>query len=69
MINKKYSIGCGNFGIYAGILKPNGREWKDKTEVTLDAVGAVAQHMIDHGGVFRFEYRGKKMVLKVEDES
>ena len=68
MIDKKYSIGCGLFGIYAGVLKPNGREWKDKTEVTLDAMGAVAQHMIDHGGVFRFEYQGKKMVLKVEVE-
>lgn len=69
MSNKKYSIGCGNFGIYAGILKPNDREWKDKTEVTLDAMGAVAQHMVEHPGVFRFEYQGKKMVLKVEDES
>lgn len=64
----KYSIGCGLFGIYAGVLKPNGTEWKEKTDVTIDAMGAVAQHLIDYGTEFRFEYKGKKMKLKVEVE-
>lgn len=65
MSNTKYSIGCGLFGIYAGVLKPNGIEWKNKTDVTLDAMGAVAQHLIDHNTEFRFEYKGRNMVLKV----
>lgn len=61
----KYSIGCGLFGIYAGVLKPNGEEWKEKTDVTKDAMGAVAQHLIDFNTEFRFTYKGKNMVMKV----
>lgn len=55
-------------GIYAGVLKPNGTEWKEKTDVTMDAMEAVAQHLIDYDIELRFEYKGKKMKLKVEEE-
>lgn len=64
----KYSIRCGLFGIYAGVLKPNGKEWKDKTDVTIDAMGAVAQHLIEHETAFKFKYKGKPMKLKVEED-
>ena len=64
----KYSIGCGLFGIYAGVLKPNGKEWKDKTDVTLDAMGAVAQHLIEQETEFKFKYKGKPMKLIVEED-
>ena len=64
----KYSIGCGLAGIYAGILKPNGEEWKEKTDVTIEAMGAVAQHLIDFNTKFRFTYKGKNMVMKVVEE-
>lgn len=64
----KYSIGCGLAGIYAGVLKPNGEEWKEKTDVTKDALAAVAQHLIDFNTEFRFTYKGKNMVLKVVEE-
>ena len=64
----KYSVGCGLFGIYAGVLKPNGKEWKDKTDVTLYAMEAVAQHLIDYDTEFRFVYKGKNMRLKVVEE-
>lgn len=60
----EYHVGCGLFGIYAGVLK-NDHEWKDKTDVTLDAMGAVAQHLLEHKTEFRFEYKGKPMKLKV----
>ena len=61
----KYSVGCGLAGIYAGVLKPNGKGWKEKTDVTKDAIGAVAQHLIDFNTEFRFTYKGKNMVMKV----
>lgn len=64
----KYSIGCGLFGIYAGILKLSGKEWKEKTDVTMEATSAVAQHLLEHNTMFRFKYEGKKYVLKVEEE-
>lgn len=63
-----YSVGCGLFGIYAGILKPNGEEWKEKTDVTKDAMGAVAQHLLENKGVLKFQHEGKQYVLKVVEE-
>ena len=64
----KYSVGCGLFGIYAGVLKPNGEEWKEKTDVTKDAMAAVVQHLIDFNTEFRFTYKGKNMAMKVVEE-
>ena len=29
----EYHVAAGLFGIYAGILKNNGREWKEKNRV------------------------------------
>lgn len=40
-----YHVGCGLAGIYAGILKPNGDEWKAKSCVTTEAIDAVIGHM------------------------
>lgn len=40
-----YHVGCGIAGIYAGIMKPNGYEWKTKSNVTNEAIAAVAVYM------------------------
>ena len=64
----KYSVGCGLFGIYAGILKPNGKEWKDKTDVTTEAISAVADYLLMNHKEFRFEVEDKMMILKVVEE-
>lgn len=64
----KYTVGCGLFHIYAGILKKNGTEWKDKTNVTEEAISAVAQYLIMNHKEFHFEVEDKMMVLKVEEE-
>ena len=45
-MDKKYHVGAGLFGIYAGVLK-NKTEWKDKTECTDEAIEAVRDYMID----------------------
>jgi hypothetical protein len=63
----EYHVGCGAFRIYAGTLNKKGDMWTHKSDVTLEAMGAVAQHLLEHKSVFRFEYKGKQMVLKVEE--
>ena len=68
MDEMKYSIECGIFRIYAGILKKNGTEWKDKTDVTEEAISAVAQYLLMNHKEFRFEVEDKMMILKVVEE-
>lgn len=66
----KYSVGCGLFGIYAGVLKPSGKEWKEKTDVTTEAISAVADYLFINQKEFHFAWKGedKKYVLKVVEE-
>jgi len=45
MTDKKYHVGCGAFGIYAGILK-NKEEWKDKSDCTDEAIEAVRDYLV-----------------------
>ena len=42
----EYHVGCGMFGIYAGTVKANGKEWKDKTCITDEAVEAVRDWLV-----------------------
>lgn len=62
----EYHVGCGTFGIYAGILR-NETTWKDKSEVTREALSASAQYMLIDGKEFRFGYKGKQYVMRVEE--
>lgn len=41
----EYHVGCGLFGIYAGTVKKNGKEWLHKSDVTNEAILSVIQHM------------------------
>ena len=65
-----YSVGCGYFRIYAGVLKPGGKEWMEKTDVTMEAMKAVAQFLLDNQKEFHFAWEGedKKYVLKVVEK-
>ena len=69
----EYHVGCGLFGIYAGTLKPNGKEWRNKSDVTNEAINAVVQYMyfqIPEGEkAFAYGFRmrdGNYVRLKVE---
>lgn len=42
----EYHVGCGAFGIYAGTLKKNGREWLNKTDCTDEALEAVRDYLV-----------------------
>ena len=47
----EYHVGCGIAGIYAGTVKANGEEWKDKSIVTDEAIRAVRDYLCNelHG--------------------
>jgi len=43
----EYHVGCGIAGIYAGITNKDGTAWKNKSEVTIEALQAVALYIHD----------------------
>ena len=61
----EYHVGCGAFGIYAGTLKPNGTEWRNKTAVTDEAISATAQYLLQHDESMTFTYKDKRYKLGV----
>lgn len=65
----EYHVGCGLFGIYAGILKNGSDEWRSKSEVTNEALKAVATHLLFDKKEFRFSVTstGKEYVMKIEE--
>lgn len=66
----EYHVGCGAFGIYAGTLKPNGIEWRNKSGVTDEAISAAAQYLLQHDESMEFTYKDKRYrlgVIEVEE--
>lgn len=59
----EYHVGCGIIGIYAGTLKPNGYEWRNKSCVTLEALDASAQYLFQNHKEVQFEKDGKQYVM------
>lgn len=55
----QYHVGCGAFGIYAGTLKPNGEEWRNRSDVTDEALSATAQYLLQHNESKLFIYKDK----------
>ena len=50
-----YHVGAGLFGIYAGTLNPKGDTWRNKSEVTREALGSAAQYLLENEKEFRFQ--------------
>ena len=68
----EYHVGCGAFGIYAGTLKPNGIEWRNKSDVTDEAISAAAQYLLQHDESMTFTYKDKRYrlgVIEVEEST
>ena len=63
----EYHVGCGAFGIYAGTLKPNGIEWRNKTDVTDEAISATAQYLLQHDESMTFTYKDKRSKIAVTE--
>lgn len=64
----KYHVGCGALGIYAGILNKKGDMWINKSDVTDEAINAVAQFLLEHEEALKFDYQGKHYRLAVEPQ-
>lgn len=74
----EYHVGCGIAGIYAGTLKPNGKEWQNKTLVTDEALEAVRDWLYSEfvkdgknsGGYTwtRKDGREVSLIIKLEDK-
>lgn len=68
----EYHVGCGTFGILAGTLNKNKTMWLNKSDVTSEAVNAVACYLLEHDEELRFDYAGEKYCMRVmkvtEDE-
>lgn len=60
----EYHVGCGVFGIYAGTFNKKG-EWRNKSDVTDEAVCAVAQYLIQNQKEFHFNYHGEKYIMRI----
>ena len=63
----EYHIGCGAFGIYAGTLNRTKTLWQNKSEVTNEAICAVAEYLLQENKMVRFEKNGKLFDLKVQE--
>lgn len=64
----EYHVGCGAFGIYAGTLSPKNKEmWRAKSDVTHEALCAVAQHLLFGGKEFRFQHKSTWYVMRIEE--
>ena len=61
----EYHVGCGILGIYAGVLNKNGDLWQRKSEVTNEALDAVANYLIINEKEFRFTYQGKRYAMRI----
>jgi hypothetical protein len=63
-----YHVGCGIAGIYAGTLNKKGNLWTNKSDVTDEAISAVAQFLLEHEEAMNFNYHGKRYRLAVEPQ-
>lgn len=61
----EYHVGCGAFAIYAGTLNKSGNLWRTKSEVTGEAINAVAQYLLEHEEAVEFDYKNNRYRLTV----
>lgn len=63
----EYHVGAGLFGIYAGTLDKNGIKWRNKSEVTREALSAAAQYLLEQEKEYRFirASDGKAFVMRI----
>lgn len=63
----EYHVGCGITAIFAGTLEPrNKTRWRDKSNVTNEALCASAQYLISNEKEFRFQYKDDWYAMRIE---
>jgi hypothetical protein len=65
----EYHVGAGLFGIYAGTLNPKGDTWRNKSEVTLEALCASAQYLLENDKEYHFQRKsdGKWFAMRISE--
>jgi len=63
-----YHVGCGITGIFAGTLNKTNTMWVNKSDVTDEAIKAVAQFLLEREEELKFDYQGKNYRLAVEPQ-
>ena len=64
----EYHVGCGITGIFAGTTNKTSTMWVNKSDVTDEAISAVAQFLLEHEEAMEFNYQGKRYRLAVEPQ-
>ena len=64
----EYHVGCGITGIFAGTINKTSTRWVNKSDVTDEAISAVAQFLLEHEEALNFNYHGKRYRLAVEPQ-
>ena len=64
----EYHVGCGITGIFAGTVNKTYTMWVNKSDVTDEAISAVAQFLLEHEEAMEFNYLGKRYRLAVEPQ-
>ena len=67
----KYHVGIGIITntIYAGTLTKDKSLWKKRSDVTEEAIEAVARYFINTETAMSFSYNGKRYRISVEEVS
>lgn len=65
----EYHVGAGLFGIYAGTLNPKGDIWRNRSEVTREALCASAQYLLENDKEYRFQRKsdGKWFAMRISE--
>lgn len=61
----EYHIGCGAFGIYAGILNKNKNMWVSKSEVTDEVLSSAFDYLYGNKKEFIAKVDGKEYVMRI----
>ncbi len=64
----KYHVACGITSIFAGTINKTNTMWVNKSDVTDEAISAVAQFLLEHEEAMEFNYQGKRYRLAVEPQ-
>lgn len=65
----EYHVGYGFAGIYAGTLNKKGDLWRNKSDVTREALYSAALYLLTNEKEYHFDYGGKHYVLNVVERS
>lgn len=60
-----YHVGCGLFGIYAGILNKNKNMWVSKSEVTDEVLSSSFDYLYTNKKEIISEVDGKEYVMRI----